>query len=198
MIIFFNKTSPFLVFLIPPYFRKSNNIFLTSTDKGVNERSRWNQQGVLERRIPIIPTSTWSYLVIFKFNPNQHLSKLQFDFYFVQWFFLDLNYLIQHPRSLIERTWNNIYANIKVTVTGIMAIKRYTTLTRASEQEPHHQMQFSVIPRAPFLGGGGSYPFWGRYNQHILSPTNSQYFKYFKKEFVKFPKQLRWEIFLKN
>ena len=29
-----------------------------------------------------------------------------------------------------------------------MAMKRYSTLLRSLEMEPHHQMQFSVIPRA--------------------------------------------------
>ena len=30
---------------------------------------------------------------------------------------------------------------------GVMAMKVYSTYLRAPELEPHHQMQFSVIPR---------------------------------------------------
>ena len=34
---------------------------------------------------------------------------------------------------------------------GVMAMKEYSTLLRASEMEPHHRMQFSVILRSPIF-----------------------------------------------
>ena len=43
---------------------------------------------------------------------------------------------------------------------GVMAMKENFTFPRALGLEPHHQMQFSVIP---FLGG---------YSCNILNPTN--------------------------
>ena len=46
-------------------------------------------------------------------------------------------------------------------------MKRYTPLTRAPELEPHHQIQFSVIPRT-LLVCMVSF-FHREYNQHILS-----------------------------
>ena len=36
---------------------------------------------------------------------------------------------------------------------GVMEMKSYFTLLRAPEVESHHQIQFSVIPRTPLLGG---------------------------------------------
>ena len=36
---------------------------------------------------------------------------------------------------------------------GVMAMKAYSTLLKPPELEPHHQMQFTVIPKTPFLGG---------------------------------------------
>ena len=37
---------------------------------------------------------------------------------------------------------------------GAMAVKGYSTLPKDPEQEPHHQMQFSVIYPGHSLGGG--------------------------------------------
>ena len=37
---------------------------------------------------------------------------------------------------------------------GIIAIKRYPTLSISSELELHHQIQFCAIPRRPFFRGG--------------------------------------------
>ena len=36
---------------------------------------------------------------------------------------------------------------------GVMKMKRYSTLSRELELEPHHQMQFSIIHRTPLFGG---------------------------------------------
>ena len=45
----------------------------------------------------------------------------------------------------------------------IMAKKRYFTHSRSPEQEPHHQMQFRIIPRSPlFLEVGGLSPPTGK------------------------------------
>ena len=35
---------------------------------------------------------------------------------------------------------------------GVMATDEYSELPRSPELEPHHQMQFSVIPRTPLFG----------------------------------------------
>ena len=37
---------------------------------------------------------------------------------------------------------------------GVMEIKEYSTFPRSQKLEPHHQMQFSVIPRTLLLGRG--------------------------------------------
>ena len=42
---------------------------------------------------------------------------------------------------------------------GVMAMKGYSILLRASELEPYHQMQFSFLPKTPPFGR--SYPFAG-------------------------------------
>ena len=34
---------------------------------------------------------------------------------------------------------------------GVMKLEEYSTLLKYSEVEPHHQMQFSVMPRTPFF-----------------------------------------------
>ena len=54
---------------------------------------------------------------------------------------------------------------------GVMTMKRYSTLPRSPELEPHRQMQYSFIPRILLLVWGGLTPCRG-YNQHILSLTN--------------------------
>ena len=41
----------------------------------------------------------------------------------------------------------------------IITTKEYSTHLRAKELEPHHQMQFSVIPRIPLFFVGGDLPF---------------------------------------
>ena len=43
---------------------------------------------------------------------------------------------------------------------GVMAVKKYSTLSRSLRLEPYHQMQFAAIPKTlHFLWGeGGSYP----------------------------------------
>ena len=53
---------------------------------------------------------------------------------------------------------------------GVMAIEECSTLLRAPELEPHHQMQFSVIPRTRFLGG--DLLFYRECSQRILSPSH--------------------------
>ena len=46
-----------------------------------------------------------------------------------------------------------------VRISLAIPMKRYSILPRAPEQEPHHQIQFNVIPSTPTFGGrGGSYP----------------------------------------
>ena len=35
---------------------------------------------------------------------------------------------------------------------GVMAMKGFFTLSRSPELEPHHQMQFSVIPKTSLFG----------------------------------------------
>ena len=35
---------------------------------------------------------------------------------------------------------------------GVMVIKGYSTQLRALKLEPHYQMEFSAIPRAPLIG----------------------------------------------
>ena len=35
-----------------------------------------------------------------------------------------------------------------------MAMKEYSAFPKAPGLEPHHQMQFSIIPRTPFFGEG--------------------------------------------
>ena len=37
---------------------------------------------------------------------------------------------------------------------GVKAMKQYSTLHRPTELEPHHEIQFSVIPGTPFLERG--------------------------------------------
>ena len=37
-------------------------------------------------------------------------------------------------------------------------MKRYSTLLRSLELNPHERIQLSVIPKTPILGRGGSYP----------------------------------------
>ena len=54
---------------------------------------------------------------------------------------------------------------------GVMAMKEYSTLSRTLEQEPHYQMQFSVIPRTPFFFEG-VLPLCKRCNQYILHPAS--------------------------
>ena len=44
----------------------------------------------------------------------------------------------------------------------------YSTLPKSPEQDPYHQMQFSIIPRTPLLGAGALTP-----RQQI----QSEYFK---------------------
>ena len=34
---------------------------------------------------------------------------------------------------------------------GVMTMKGYSTFPRSPELEPHHKMQFSVIPKTPLL-----------------------------------------------
>ena len=51
-----------------------------------------------------------------------------------------------------------------------MTMKRYFTLPKFPEQEPHQQIQFIVLPRKPLFCEGGSY-----YSQHILSPSYKVY-----------------------
>ena len=51
---------------------------------------------------------------------------------------------------------------------GIMVMKRYFTLLKSSELEPHHQMQLNVILRA-LLFEGVALPFCRGYSQIILS-----------------------------
>ena len=52
-----------------------------------------------------------------------------------------------------------------------MAMKKYSTFP---EVEPHHEMQFGLIPNTPLFLGGGSYPSagGGGYSQRILSLAN--------------------------
>ena len=47
----------------------------------------------------------------------------------------------------------------------VMAMKEYSIRPRSQKLEPHHQMQFSVIPEHFLLGN--SYPFLGEYSQNI-------------------------------
>ena len=45
---------------------------------------------------------------------------------------------------------------------GVMAVKEWdSTLPESPELEPHYQIQFSVITRTLFLGGGGLTPLQG-------------------------------------
>ena len=50
----------------------------------------------------------------------------------------------------------------------VMVMKEYSTLSRFSELEPHHQMQFNIIPRKLLVVGVLS--LCVVYRQHILSP----------------------------
>ena len=55
---------------------------------------------------------------------------------------------------------------------GEIAMKRYFTLLRAPNLEPHHHMQFNVIPRtSPYV-----LPFCKRFSQRILRPANREGF----------------------
>ena len=42
---------------------------------------------------------------------------------------------------------------------GVMAMKRYSTFSKTSELEPHHQMQFNVICKT-LVGGRSVFPFF--------------------------------------
>ena len=52
---------------------------------------------------------------------------------------------------------------------GIMAMKRYFTLPKSSELEPHHQVLFRVIFRISIFGG--ALPLYRAYSRYIVSPT---------------------------
>ena len=56
---------------------------------------------------------------------------------------------------------------------GVMAMKGIFYIPKAPVREPHHQMQFGVIPRRLLARGWGIIPL-RRCSQHILqpSPTN--------------------------
>ena len=57
--------------------------------------------------------------------------------------------------------WNaNRYNHSKVDL-GAMGMKGYFKLPKSPKLEPHHQMQFGIIPKYPFLGEGASYIFVG-------------------------------------
>ena len=49
---------------------------------------------------------------------------------------------------------------------GIMAMKRYSTLSRAPELEPHHLMQFNVHDIPLFWGWWGLTPLQSAYSKH--------------------------------
>ena len=52
----------------------------------------------------------------------------------------------------------------------VIAMKGYSKLPRAPEQESHHQIPFRVILRTLFFVG--FLPFCKGYSEHILSPTD--------------------------
>ena len=52
-----------------------------------------------------------------------------------------------------------------------MEMNEYSSLLRAPELEPHHPMQFSVIPRTPLLGRNVLSLYKG-YSLHILNFIN--------------------------
>ena len=53
-----------------------------------------------------------------------------------------------------------------------MIMNRYTTLPKALELEPHHQMQFRIVSRTPYFGV--SYPLYRGYCQRILSTSDER------------------------
>ena len=50
-----------------------------------------------------------------------------------------------------------------------MTINRHSILLGAPEQEPHHQIQFSVLPQTPFFLEVRILTLYMGYSQHILS-----------------------------
>ena len=52
----------------------------------------------------------------------------------------------------VDQTLTGAAIRVRVDI-GVVAMKEYSTLTIHLEVEPHHQMQFSIIFRHPFLGG---------------------------------------------
>ena len=54
----------------------------------------------------------------------------------------------------------------------VMAMRRYSTLLRILEQEPHHQIQFCVISRTLYSGRGSLILFCEGGTWYILTPVD--------------------------
>ena len=59
----------------------------------------------------------------------------------------------------------------------VMAMMVYSTHSKSPKLEPHHQMQFKIIPKSLLFGGEGGLLHCGEYSQHILSLADGA--KYF-------------------